>query len=449
MTLGYYRVTPMLLQSLFLSCFNNASLVIEVILSSIISSKSAAKQQYNSSMNGNYTVGKSELIEYFIDRYLPREEIIHRLPLSLPIGTFWPELTAERKRRSVELPLYSQKGLPFWFVINKSIEDQCDRIAAFARRKIIFSGPVFDEMEADAVIDEAVYSSIIDGSFTSRKEAKSFIQGKKAPQNKSEQMIRNNYDALTYVLEHLNEPITENTIITIAEIVTRSAAEAQVEGYRSASVYVNGPEGVIYEPPKAEMVPEMMKNLIEFLQNSEFHPILKACIAHFYFVYVHPFADGNGRTVRALSYMMLLQSGYDFFRFFSISNIVAQERGKYYRSILNVEKSEGDMTYFIDAYTDMLARTVQKMEDHLRCHVFAGQKIRELENTGALNERQLKGAKWLLESGLLQITVEAWKKKYKVATETARQDLLLFSEIGLLSRSMEGKKAVFRIIENQ
>ena len=306
------------------------------------------------------------LIAQFMERYLPRQEIIHRLPVSVSIQQFWPELEQERRKRSQELPLLDQDGKPFWFVLTSSIEKQCDAIAELARRDIAFTGPEFDALFQDAVVDEAVYSSVIEGAFTSREQAADFIRQNKQPRNKSEQMVKNNYDALTYVLEHLEDEISEETILQIAQIVTRSAAEVHVTGYRDGAVYVTGREGVVYTPPQADAVPEMMRSLVEFVQKSELHPLMKACIAHFYFVYVHPFGDGNGRTARALSYMMLLQSGYDFFRYFSISGIVAEERGKYYRSMRNVEDSDGDMTYFIDAYSSMLARTVEQMEHHLK-----------------------------------------------------------------------------------
>ena len=386
------------------------------------------------------------LIAQFMERYLPRQDIIHRLPVSISIQQFWPELEKERRKHSQELPLLAQDGKPFWFVLTSGIEKQCDAIAELARRDIAFTGPEFDALFQDAVVDEAVYSSVIEGAFTSREQAADFIRQNKQPRNKSEQMVKNNYDALTYVLEHLEDEISEETILQIAQIVTRSAAEVQVNGYRDGAVYVTGREGVVYTPPQADVVPEMMRSLVAFIQKSELHPLLKACIAHFYFVYVHPFGDGNGRTARALSYMMLLQAGYDFFRYFSISGIVAEERGKYYRSMRNVEDSDGDMTYFIDAYSGMLARTVEKMEHHLKYHVLASQKLKELEQCGTLNERQLKGAKWLLESGGSRVTVETWRKKYKVVTETARRDLLALCDAGLLVRELDGRKAVFRVL---
>lgn len=386
------------------------------------------------------------LIAQFMERYLPRQEIIHRLPVSVSIRQFWPELEKERRKHRQELPLLSQDGKSFWFVLTGSIEKQCDAIAELVRRDIAFTGPEFDALFQDAVVDEAVYSSVIEGAFTSRDQAADFIRQNKQPRNKSEQMVKNSYDALTYVLEHLKDEISEETILQIAKIVTRSAAEVQITGYREGAIYVTGREGVVYTPPQADAVPEMMLSLVEFIQKSELHPLLKACIAHFYFVYVHPFGDGNGRTARALSYMMLLQAGYDFFRYFSISGIVAEERGKYYHSMRNVEDSDGDMTYFIDAYSGMLARTVEQMEHHLKYHVLAGQKLKKLEQNSTLNERQLKGAKWLLESSGSSVTVEIWRKKYKVVTETARRDLLALCDAGLLIRELDGRKAVFRVL---
>lgn len=387
-----------------------------------------------------------QLISQFIERYLPRKEIIHRLPVSVPIATFWPALQKTRREHSILLPLSDQAGQPFWFVLNSAIEKQCNRVAELARRDVVFSGAEFDKLFEDAVIDEAIYSSMIEGAFTTREAAIGFIRKQKLPMNKSEQMVKNNYDALTYVLEHIEDTITEKTIVSIAQIVTRNAAEEQVEGYRQGSVFVTGREGVVYTPPKAADVPSMMEALVSFIQESELHPILKACIAHFYFVYIHPFADGNGRTARALSYMMLLQAGYDFFRYFSISGLVSKERGKYYRAMLNVEESDSDMTYFIDCYSEMLSRTVGEMEAHLTHHVLAEQKLKELTASEELNDRQLKGAKWLLEGSSASVTVEVWKKKYKVVTETARRDLLALCERGVLQREMVGRKAVFRVV---
>ena len=114
-----------------------------------------------------------------------------------------------------------------------------------------------------------------------------------------------------------------------------------------------------------------------------------------------------------------------------------------------VEMSGNDMTYFIDYYSAMLSWSVGKMKEHLLGHVLTEKRMKTLEATGRLNDRQIKGARWLLEGKPGQVTVDAWKKKFRTATETARQDLMLLCEKGLLERKMEGRKAVFTILREE
>ena len=114
--------------------------------------------------------------------------------------------------------------------------------------------------------------------------------------------------------------------------------------------------------------------------------------------------------------------------------------------MVNVEEDDGDMTYFIDFYSSMLSRSVIEMEDHLTHHVLADQQLNELQARGDLNARQLAGAKWLLEGTGESVTVEKWKKRYKVVQETARRDLLKLCDAGVLTKAMEGRKAVFSIV---
>ena len=389
-----------------------------------------------------------ELIRQFTERYLTREEIAYRLPVSLPISEFWPVIDKARRDNSIELPLKTQNGEHFRFMTNKSITKQCNAVASMARKSHLLDALPPEIME-DATIDEAVWSSVIEGAFTSRAEAAKIIRQDKVPVNKSEQMIKNNYRAMLYVLEHLEEPISAKTLTDIAKIVTENASDEQVTGFRTVPVYVTGRDGIVYTPPAAEQVPGMMDDLLDFIQSSELHPLFKACIAHFYFVYIHPFTDGNGRTARALSFMMLMKSGYDFFRFFSVSGIIAEERSRYYKSMRNVEASGDDMTYFIDYYSAMLSRSVEKIEKQLFRHIYTEQILSKPETEQKLNDRQMKGARWLLESENGFVTVDAWKKKFKTATETARQDLLLLCDIGILKRETDGRRAVFTLQRDQ
>ena len=388
-----------------------------------------------------------EIIETYLEKYLPRKDIIHRLPVSLPISKVWPELQKARKDKSESLPLLSIDGKPFWWVLTESISSQADEVISLARREIVFDRPEYEEAFREAVLDEAVYSSVIEGAFTTKKEAREFIHEGRSPKNKSEQMVKNNYEALTYVLEHIDESITEQTIFDIYALVTKDTLEADVptNAYRSESVFVQSSRGeIVHTAPEAEKVSGMMASLLEFITNNELSPLIKACIAHFYFVYVHPFIDGNGRAARALSFMMLLQAGYDFFRYFSISGVIAEERAKYYKAIKDVEDDDFDMTYFIDYYTGMLARAVKAMEERLVDKVVMEQTLDKLKAAG-MNSRVIEGAKWILTSPNQSITIKAWQKKFGVVLETARQDLFKLEDAGIVHRKLVKRQYVFEV----
>lgn len=114
-----------------------------------------------------------------------------------------------------------------------------------------------------------------------------------------------------------------------------------------------------------------------------------------------------------------------FFRYFSTSGPIAEERGRYYKIMRQVEISSNDMTYFIDYYSTMLSQNAERMKEHLLGRVLTEKRMHALQAAGYLNERQLKGARWLLEGKTAQVTMDAWKKKFRTATETARQELRL------------------------
>lgn len=390
-----------------------------------------------------------EIVEQYLKNYLPRREIIHRLPVSMPISRVWPELKKARKEVSEKLPLSAMDGSAFWWVLTDHILEESEKVIALARRDIIFDRPEYQAAFEEAVLDEAVYSSVIEGAFTTQKEAQAFIREGRTPKNKSEQMVKNNYEALTYVLENIDVPITKETIFQIYSLVTKDTLEepAASDRYRDEPAFVRSQRGeIVHTAPRAEQVPQMMDALVAFIADSELSPLIKACVAHFYFVYVHPFIDGNGRTARALSYMILLQAGYDFFRYFSISGVIAEERSKYYKAIKDVEDDGYDMTYFIDYSIGMLARAVKKMEDRLVNKVVMEERLNQLKTSGA-NDRLIAGAEWLLKSPNNSVTIKAWEKKFGVATETARQDLFKLEEAGIVKRKLVKRRYEFEVLK--
>lgn len=391
--------------------------------------------------------GVNELVEVFFKRYLPRNEIVYRLPVGMTIAEFWPEELAYRKRHAVELPLKSFDGHPYRFVMTADFERAADRLAEIARTEMLKETPVYTADES-AVIDEAFFSSVIEGVYSTRQRAHEFIRSGETPKDKNEQMILNNYAALRFVLDHLDGPINEAVVLEIGRLLTENTLESGTKpGYRDGMVYVkNGQQEIVYTPPKAEFVRPMMQELLHYIADPEVHPIIKACAAHIYFVTIHPFFDGNGRTARALSYMILLQAGYDFLRQFPISGVLSQERAKYYKAIRASQDTENgyDFTYFLEYYAGMIERGTQEIHDRV-----AGRKkvdgLREILSGMADGDRLVRGAAWLTDENIPTITAEKWKNKFKVSFETARQDLLRLAGIGFLRKRTVGRKNYFDV----
>jgi len=279
------------------------------------------------------------------------------------------------------------------------------------------------------------------------------IEQKIPPANKSEQMIINNYKALEFIFENLHNPINEQIILDMYDIVVLNTLDDEdvVTKYRNDAVCVweINAQRPIYEAPHFSQVQELMSQLVEFINddNDQLHPILKSCIIHFVFVYIHPFFDGNGRTARALSYMYLLKKGYNFFKFFSISSIVNEEKSKYYKAIKNVEDYESDLTYFIVFYADMIINSIVRIlqdfnREYKRRIVESYLKNFEL----VLPKRQIKLINMLIKYDKTFIDIEEYKKKNKISYETARSDLNNLVKVGLFQKIKQGKRFVYQFV---
>lgn len=397
-----------------------------------------------------------EFINQFLTdkRYLNKKEVMYRLPSTVPISKFWPELLKERKKIKVELPLLDKDEQNVWFCMLPNLNEGLGKIDNIARSNIFTLIP--DKMQntviLDALVDEAFNSSVIEGAFSTKKRSKEMIKNKETPTNKSEQMISNNHEALVFILENLHKPITEDIVLTIYRIVTKGTLdiENQVQKYREDTVLIMDPNSAdpIYEGPDYRKVQLLMDALFDFInRQDELHPITKSAIIHFYFVYIHPFFDGNGRTARCIAYMYLLQNGYDAFKFFSLSSLVKEERIKYYKAIKDVEDNGSDITYFIIFYSQMILLSVVNVLNRLEKELGKTLILYGLDKSDiVLSNRQKRAiSAFLKRDKELIITIAEYAKKYKVVYQTARMDLLLLEEIGVLTKTKVGKKFVYKV----
>ena len=389
---------------------------------------------------------KQELLQYFMEKYYPRQEIVYRLPASLPIAEFWPEILRYRRERATLLPLHTASGEAFWYVPTDRFLQSGDTLAQAARYESTNRLPHYNHDES--IMDEAFYSSAIEGAYSTKAKARELLQSGKSPETKDERMIVNNYEALQFVLDHLDTPINESITLEIARILTEGTLESGTKpGWRDGPVQViSGRQEVVYVAPDANKIRPMLDDLFAFLSMSDIHPVIKACAVHIYFVTIHPLFDGNGRTARALAYMILLQAGYDFFRQIPISGLLVQERAKYYKAIrASQDPANGnDFTYFMEYYADMLLRSISGIHTHMS----EKRKVEELRQAAASlasADRLATGLEWLYSKEFQTITTEKWKEKFRVSFETARKDLTWLAEHGFLTARASGHKKYFDV----
>ena len=146
--------------------------------------------------------------------------------------------------------------------------------------------------------------------------------------------------------------------------------------------------------------------------------------------------------------MYLLKNGYHFFKFFSISSLLKEFRGNYYKAIKNVEDYDSDLTYFIDFYLDMTVKSIKKVSsDFKNQYLLKVIKKKILDRGLELNKRQEKTLEKIIKIGKKNIDIIFYMSQNKVVQETARKDLSELVEMEILLVSKLSKKNVYNLNE--
>ena len=264
------------------------------------------------------------------------------------------------------------------------------------------------QMGARALVLEAHYTTHIEGTRLTLEQAERLLAGQTVadadPDDARE--LLNYRQAFELVSEYLGsgQPVTEGLIREIHRRLVEGVrgGSAQPGEYRRVQNYVaNAATGeVVYTPPHPAQVPEMMTELVAWLnQPGTVHPVLVSGIAQFQLVHIHPFVDGNGRASRLLSTLCLYRAGYDIKRLFTISEYYDRDRPAFYRAIQRVRECGMDLTgwleYFAQGLSTQLVEVKQRGERVIQRDVLAREH--------GLSERQTKAIDFVLEHGSLTI----------------------------------------------
>lgn len=198
-----------------------------------------------------------------------------------------------------------------------------------------------------------------------------------------------------------------------------------------------GREKVHYEAPPSLRVPEEMDKLIEWGNSSELSPLLKAAIAHLWFVTIHPFDDGNGRIARTLADMFLSPLDDDGGRFYSMSAEINSNNKKYYDILERTQKGNLDITEWILWFLDCLESALSKAMDSMDVSLSKGFFWAKFADV-TVNERQRKVLNRMWDGFDGKLTTSKWAKICHCSQDTALRDINGLLEKGLL---IKGEKS--------
>jgi Fic family protein len=203
---------------------------------------------------------------------------------------------------------------------------------------------------------------------------------------------------------------------------------------------VSGPIGrehAHFEAPAAKRLGREMRKFLDwFNRPAALDPVLKAAQAHFWFVTIHPFDDGNGRIGRAIADMSLARSENSPQRFYSMSAQIRQERAAYYDTLERTQKGALDITAWMDWFLACLGRAIDGAQTTLAAVLY---KARFWEATAGIpiNDRQRLILNRLLDGFEGKLTTSKYAKLAKCSQDTALRDILALVERGILVRGTE------------
>jgi Fic family protein len=225
----------------------------------------------------------------------------------------------------------------------------------------------------------------------------------------------------------------------------------QVGAWRTGPMQVvSGPMGrerVHYEAPPAEVLDEQMQQFLSWFNGpAELDPVLKAGLAHFWFVTIHPFDDGNGRIARAIADLQLTRADGTGQRCYSMSAQIQAERQQYYDLLETSQRGTLDLTPWLTWFLGCLDRALSAAE-HTLAQVLSKARFWELHQQTPLTERQRRLVTRLLDGFEGKLTSSKWARMAKCSQDTAGRDIADLVAKGILGRdSAGGRSTNYRLL---
>ena len=363
-----------------------------------------------------------------------------KLPKGFSAKKLWTYVKADRRKNQIRVwPKYNM-----FLGITNRMQRMCHEFdmnfGGFWGTNSIIPNDSKERYLVSSLMEEAIFSSQMEGAATTRLVAKDMLRKKMTPKDKSQQMIANNYQTIQFVVQNQDTPLTVELLQHIHRLMTENTLDDPNDAGRFRTndevVVENGiTHEVVHRPPSYTEIPEFVKELCKFFNEEEskvfIHPIIRGIIIHFMIAYMHPFVDGNGRTARALFYWYMLKQKYWLTEYLSISRVIAKSKKSYEKSFLYTEADNNDIGYFVAYNLRVLGLSFKQLQGYLKRKQDEKKAANTFLQLGDINDRQAQIIKMFVDNPKEVITVKDIQTKFFISATTAKVDIM-----GLVNREL-------------
>lgn len=330
-----------------------------------------------------------------------------------------------------------------------------------ASKEVIENAPLVPSYEKqfqnDAIAKTIHHGTHIEGNELNLIQTKKILEGQEVygrPRDIQEVINYRNVMTLLDELSFKRGQLTSEILLDIHRTtVEKIISNEKVGVLRTTQVVIKeeGTDKVVLKPPPFVEIPYLLEDFFGWLNSDiakEIHPVIRAAIVHYILVAIHPFVEGNGRTVRAFTQLLLIREGYDIKRFFSLEENFDSDLAAYYDALFQVDKdaqhiAQRDLTPWIEYFTEVVAVELSKIKEKVRkLSLDTRMKVKFGEQI-ALTERQMRLMEYISDQNGAPMA-DLRKIIPMVSEDTILRDLQLLQKKGIIKK--EGSTKASRYI---